>query len=318
MIVFMILLPKIVHSEEYFGRFMDQLEGVFIPDAKPRPQFKIESDFRFEDPNGLLWVTPSGTQIDGASIPQFFWSIIGGPFEGKYIHASVIHDHYCRTKERTAHDTHRNFYYGMMASDVPKWKASLMHWAVSTFGPSWKLEKRVVMKQKCSVKDSNVNTCSSVPSVQTITVIEPPVDLTNPEILALAISKTNAVARTLLTSEGRLLDVSSSGQVNATLTSIESNAANYRKLFQSQNILSETDRLGLLSQTDKSSLVHTQPWEGNDIPNFAEVGVLTLKFNDIKAKRLPFKLDSGSRAVILENVDIEAIESVSNIQTKFQ
>ncbi|MFB1053056.1 DUF1353 domain-containing protein [Vibrio diabolicus] len=318
LIVCVLLLSKPVYAEEYFGRFMDQLKGVFISKAKPRPQFKIENDFRFEDPNGLVWVAPSGTQVDGASIPQAFWSIIGGPFEGQYINASVIHDHYCRTKERTAHDTHRNFYYGMMASDVPKWKANLMYWAVSTFGPSWKLEKRVIMKQECSEKGNNINTCSVVPSVEFVTVIEPPIDLTNPEVLALAISKTNAVARTLLTSNGELLDVSPSGQVNATLVSIDSNAENYRKLFRSPNIVNETAMLGLLSQTDKSSFITIQPWGNRNIPSYSEVEVLTPKFNKLKTKNMPFKLEPGSHEIILENVDLEVTQSISDVQVKFQ
>ncbi|EAS76899.1 hypothetical protein V12G01_16672 [Vibrio alginolyticus 12G01] len=316
--VCVLVLAQSVHADEYFGKFLDRLRGEFIADSEPRPQFKIDQDFRFEDPNGLLWVTPSGTKVDGASIPQFFWSIIGGPFEGQYINASVIHDHYCRTKERTAHDTHRNFYYGMMASGVPEWKADLMHWAVSAFGPSWKLERRVVMSQECITTGKNLKTCNSVPTVELITVSEPPVDLTNPEVLALAISKTNSVARTLLTSKGEVLDVSSSGQINATLTSIEANAASYRKLFQSGNVVNETDRLGLLSQAEKSSLVSIQPWENNMIPNYTQVEILSPNFNEVETKDLPFKLDSGSRAVILDNVDLKAIESNTNVQIKFQ
>src|SRR5688572_27564412 len=145
------LSPAAVAQEtEYFGQFLDQLRGTFDIDAKPRPTFKIENDFRFKDPNGVEWRAPKGTTVDGASIPQGFWSLIGGPFEGTYINASVIHDHYCNTRERTAHDTHRNFFYGMRAAGVPEWKATLMHWVVATFGPSWTLTKRVVMEQSCN------------------------------------------------------------------------------------------------------------------------------------------------------------------------
>ncbi len=318
LIVLLLTLPFTASADEYFGKFLDQLKGVFIANAKPRPQFKIDQDFRFEDPNGLLWLTPSGTHVDGASIPQFFWSIIGGPFEGPYINASVIHDHYCRTKERTAHDTHRNFYYGMMSSKVPEWKADLMHWAVSTFGPSWKLEIRVVMNQKCITTGANNKTCTSVPTIEMVTVSEPPVDLTNPEVLALAISKTNAVARTLLTSKGKVLDVSSGGQVNATLASIESNAANYRKLFQKESIVKQTDGLGLLSQANKTSLASIQPWANNKIPSYAQTKVLTHDFATSKTKELPFKLDAGSRAAIFNNVDLQAIESNSRVMIHIQ
>jgi hypothetical protein len=315
LIIFVSTLPLTASADEYFGKFLDQLKGVFVADAKPRPQFKIDQDFRFEDPNGLLWSTPRGTFVDGASIPQFFWSIIGGPFEGQYINASVIHDHYCRTKERTAHDTHRNFYYGMMASNVAEWKADLMHWAVSTFGPSWKIERRVVMNQKCKTTGTNDKTCTFVPTIEMVTVSEPPVDLTNPEVLALAISKTNAVARTLLTSKGKILDVSSAGQVNSTLASIESNAANYRKLFQKQNIVMQTTSLGLLSQTNRTSFASIQPWANNKIPSYAQAKILTINFDSLATKGLPFKLDADSRVIILDNVDLQAIESSSRVKT---
>lgn len=99
------LMPPAAMAQEYFGKFLDTLHGVFDTQTKPRPTFKLEGDFRFDDPNGMQWITPAGTEVDGASIPQFFWSFIGGPFEGSYINASVIHDHYCRTRSRTAHDT---------------------------------------------------------------------------------------------------------------------------------------------------------------------------------------------------------------------
>jgi hypothetical protein len=48
-----------------------------------------------------MWTVQPHKEVDGASIPQAFWSIIGGPFEGFYIKASVVHDHYCEVKTRT-------------------------------------------------------------------------------------------------------------------------------------------------------------------------------------------------------------------------
>lgn len=43
----------IAAEDEYFGEFLDSLRGVFLTDAKPRPKFKLESEFRFKDPNGV-------------------------------------------------------------------------------------------------------------------------------------------------------------------------------------------------------------------------------------------------------------------------
>lgn len=131
-------------DEEYFGEFSGEPQLEVKSNSSGRPTFLLLEDFSFTDPNGLVWKTPKGWEVDGASIPQPAWSIVGGPLSGRYLHASIIHDRYCDTKTRMAHDTHRNFFYGMLANGVSSVKANLMYWAVRTFGPSWKVVKRPV------------------------------------------------------------------------------------------------------------------------------------------------------------------------------
>ena len=50
------------------------------------------NELRYTDPKGVVWIAPAGSVIDGASIPRALWSFMGGPFEGKYRNASVLHD----------------------------------------------------------------------------------------------------------------------------------------------------------------------------------------------------------------------------------
>jgi hypothetical protein len=300
-------------AQEHFGDFLDGLKGAFIPDAKPRPLFKLDADFRFKDPNGLLWSTPAGAEVDGASIPQFFWSFIGGPFEGPYISASVIHDHYCRTKERTAHDTHRNFYYGMRAANVEDWRAKLMHWAVETFGPSWKLDKKVVMRQQCSSSPGQPTVCTSVPNVEVALVSSPGVDLSDPTVLAAAISKTNAIARTLRTSNGSILDVTDRGHVTATPENIEKSSVSYRQVFASRDFSSSVARLGLLSQATGSDLGKVEPWAGNRIPMLSEALILTPQNLPRIAKNSPYKLNPLSKDLIRDQVDLKGLEATSRV-----
>src|SRR5947199_3462054 len=50
------------------------------------------TELRYTDPHGEVWLAPIGSVVDGASIPRYLWSIMGGPFEGKYRNASVLHD----------------------------------------------------------------------------------------------------------------------------------------------------------------------------------------------------------------------------------
>lgn len=83
------------------------------------------------------WLAPTGAWLDGASIPKAFWSVIGGPFEGRYREASIVHDHYCITKARTWRDTHRMFHEAMLCRGVSAFKARLMFYAVYRFGPRW-------------------------------------------------------------------------------------------------------------------------------------------------------------------------------------
>ena len=109
-----------------FGRFSVGPDGRFVP-ATPRPKFKLLADFAFEDPRGRLWKVPAGVEVDGASIPRIFWTLFGGPFEGNYIHASVVHDHFCVTRTRSAQSTHETFYLGMRANGVPDSTAKKMY-----------------------------------------------------------------------------------------------------------------------------------------------------------------------------------------------
>src|SRR5688572_6711065 len=73
-----------------FGHFEPEtVEVRLLPDGR---KADLLTTFAYVDKNGTRWTTPAGETIDGATIPQLFWSIIGGPYEGKYRYASVVHD----------------------------------------------------------------------------------------------------------------------------------------------------------------------------------------------------------------------------------
>ena len=40
----------------------------------------------------IMFLTPAGMLTDGASIPRFFWRLIGSPFTGPYRRAAIFHD----------------------------------------------------------------------------------------------------------------------------------------------------------------------------------------------------------------------------------
>lgn len=98
----------------------------------------VVSELRYTDPNGVVWVAPAGSVVDGASIPRYLWSILGGPFEGQYRNASVLHDVAYGQHKRPWQDCDRMFYYAMRCSGVNAVEAKTMFYAVYKFAHHWK------------------------------------------------------------------------------------------------------------------------------------------------------------------------------------
>lgn len=296
------------NATEFFGSFSSGPSGQFI-DADPRPVFELSNNFSFDDPNGLKWDVPAGEKVDGASIPQAFWSIIGGPFEGPYLKASVIHDYFCVKQSRTAHDTHRNFYYGMRANGVPEWKAKAMYWAVATYGPDWILETKVVNELQCNAGPTGGSLCTSAPKVVTAIVTRPGVDLENPATLAVAVGKFNAIARNLRTSDGATLDVLPTGTVAASIESIESNAATTREIFATSGYRLDPNSLGVILDPKRIELDAVDVWPGNKIPSFS----------DVQGQAVPQGGDvSGGKPMVLRPTDLKTFEQKLDLSpTKF-
>lgn len=98
---------------------------------------RLLEPFAYFDPSGKRWEAPVGYVTDGASIPQGFWSLVGGPFEGAYREAAVIHDVYCDTKAEPWRDVHRIFYYANRAAGVSEVKSKILYTAVMVGGPRW-------------------------------------------------------------------------------------------------------------------------------------------------------------------------------------
>jgi hypothetical protein len=96
------------------------------------------TELRYTDPHGQVWVAPIGSVVDGASIPRYLWSFMGGPFEGKYRNASVLHDVAYGKHNRPWQDCDRMFYYAMRCSGVSAVESKTMYYALYKFGHHWK------------------------------------------------------------------------------------------------------------------------------------------------------------------------------------
>jgi uncharacterized protein DUF1353 len=63
---------------------------------------------------------------------------MGGPFEGKYRNASVLHDVAYGQHNRPLQDCDRMFYYAMRCSGVSAVESKTMYCALYKFGHHWK------------------------------------------------------------------------------------------------------------------------------------------------------------------------------------
>ena len=104
------------------------------------------SELRYTDPQGVVWIAPAGSVVDGASIPRSLWSLMGGPFEGQYRNASVLHDVAYEKKTRPWEQCDRMFYNAMRCSGVNAVEAGTMYYALRKFGHHWKHPKAEPVK----------------------------------------------------------------------------------------------------------------------------------------------------------------------------
>lgn len=123
-----------VPSAAALGQFEGEVVAVWDADGR---NMTLRQDFAYIDGQGRRWLAPANSVVNGASIPQGFWSVIGGPFEGRYRNASVIHDVGCHDMNAAWEDVHQMFYEACLCGGVDETQAKMMYYAVYHFGPRW-------------------------------------------------------------------------------------------------------------------------------------------------------------------------------------
>jgi hypothetical protein len=113
---------------------------------------KLIEDFTYNDPRKKVWTAQKGSIVDGASIPRPFWTVVGGPLEGPYRNASIIHDVACNQMVEPWEDVHRNFYEACRCGGVPEDRAKMLYYAVYHFGPRW--ERVPVARTEIQIDDA--------------------------------------------------------------------------------------------------------------------------------------------------------------------
>ena len=126
-----------------WGHYSGYVEARWENDGRT---MTLLNELRYTDPDGVVWIAPAGSVVDGASIPRSLWSLMGGPFEGRYRNASVLHDVSYDQKTRPWSVCDRMFYNAMRCSGVSGVEAGTMYYALRKFGHHWKAPKAAPVK----------------------------------------------------------------------------------------------------------------------------------------------------------------------------
>ncbi len=120
---------------EYWGRFSSPIDVRLLEDGRHN---EMLLDLTYTDPATKVWEVRKGFVSDGASIPQAFWSFVGGPWDGPYRIPAIVHDRYCEPPYvETSFAVHRMFHDACRAAGVGAAKAKLLYYAVRLGGPHW-------------------------------------------------------------------------------------------------------------------------------------------------------------------------------------
>ncbi|EGY4506765.1 DUF1353 domain-containing protein [Salmonella enterica] len=96
--------------------------------------WRVHEPFEFYlcDDNSDVISVPAGFVTDLATVSRIFWTLL--PPDGKYAKAAIIHDYLYDNALRTKKEADKIFLDGMTVLGVPKWKRTVMYWAVRLFG----------------------------------------------------------------------------------------------------------------------------------------------------------------------------------------
>jgi Protein of unknown function (DUF1353). len=118
-----------------WGYYSGQVEARWENDGR---HMTLLSELRYTDPEGILWIAPAGSVVDGASIPRVLWSLMGGPFEENIATPLSCTMSLTTEKTRPWKLCDRMFYNAMRCSGVAATEAKTMYYALYRHGRHWK------------------------------------------------------------------------------------------------------------------------------------------------------------------------------------
>lgn len=152
-------------SYDEWGKFPVPAKVELLDDGR---QLKLLEDFVYLDPRGRAWTAKKNFVVNGASIPQAFWTITGGPLEGKYRNASIVHDEGCVRMTEPSQMVHLMFYEACRCVGVPEYQAKVLYATVYHFGPKWTLMPVMEQMEKIGPDGTTevITVTQTVPNVE--------------------------------------------------------------------------------------------------------------------------------------------------------
>ena len=111
---------------------------------------------------GQLYTIPVGFKSDGASLPRFFWRLIGHPFDMAYLREAIIHDYLYKYQPCIRKEADR-FFFNLLEDNNLGIKRYFIYWGLRIGGwVAWKKHKRKLKNYTKFLKFSKAlsNYCS--------------------------------------------------------------------------------------------------------------------------------------------------------------
>jgi hypothetical protein len=110
------------------GSFSGNPKTEWLADEHGRDRnMQLLEDFSFTGPDNRIWPAPKNSVINGASIPQPLWSLVGSPYTDDYRRASVVHDVACGTPGVSRKEADVMFYHACRAGGCGPLQARILY-----------------------------------------------------------------------------------------------------------------------------------------------------------------------------------------------
>lgn len=282
-----------------FGSFDGDVVGKFVSKAyASRPLFELSEALVYTSPTGSEFTAIADYIVDGASIPRVLWSVIGGPFSGNHLKASVVHDYYtdtcqihphpevgraCQNKLTEFQDDeliHSNYYLGMLAAGVSEENACAEYIAVSAY-KTWEIGE--------DGRPTN------------ILIFGRPIGEVEAGFLkksfGFVIASAKAVIKTRNSGAGRTLNIFPDREIPATPEGMNDYLDRLRKGLNDETYLEDPDALGLLTDEQIDSFENLEPWHDGFLTN--RLNPATGRFDDLTYFDPRIQQDPSSLAAAL-------------------